>query len=322
MQLSGRPWLAFCVLVMSAPAASAQPATARGEALFKQGIELKAAGNLAAACDAFDASEKLDPNLGTLMYLADCREANQQLTTAWAFFLEAEQRTRNGTDDESVQINASARERAGRLEPRLSKLKLVVPEASKLSGLEILVGDELFKPSTWNLDVPVDGKAHTITARAPGRISWTTMVVVGPERDLKSVEVPALKLAPILPPIVGTSRANDPSGPSRSSNVPPILLVAGGAVFFGGAIGFELSSRTEYAKSERQPEDAHQTALWESAKLRRYAAVGLLAGGFGCVGVAVWMWVRRSGESVPPPTTLVEPVAGPGYAGIQVGRAW
>ena len=303
-----RATLVLCILARSA---TADPDNARGEALFKQGVELKAAGKLAQACDAFEASEKADPNLGTLMYLADCREANQQLSSAWSSFLEAEKRTRNATDDESVQIHTAAAFRAAQLEPRLSKLQLVVPEASRVPGLDVRVDDEPFAPSSWNLDVPIDGQTHTITARAPGRIAWTTTVAVAIERDRKTVVIPLLKPAPVSNPV--TTR-------NAPSKLPSVLIALGGAGLIGTGIAFEVSSGNLYRRSEAQPQDSKQIDLWEQAKLRRGLAIAGITAGLVAGGAAVWLWVRREHESRT--QTAVAPLIATDLAGVQWVGAW
>src|SRR5262249_50959378 len=47
--------------------AQAQPASAQAEALFRQGKDLLAKGQIAEACAAFDASQKLAPTAATLL---------------------------------------------------------------------------------------------------------------------------------------------------------------------------------------------------------------------------------------------------------------
>src|SRR3954471_12747617 len=64
--------------------ARAQSSTAQAETLFRQGKDLMAHGRVAEACAAFDASQKLDPTIATLLNQASCREKNGQLATAWA----------------------------------------------------------------------------------------------------------------------------------------------------------------------------------------------------------------------------------------------
>jgi len=47
-------------------------------------------------CEAFDASNRLEPRAGTLIALGDCREKNQQLASAWSAYKDALTRVRPG----------------------------------------------------------------------------------------------------------------------------------------------------------------------------------------------------------------------------------
>lgn len=171
---------------------AAEPEGAQAEVLFRQGKELMAAGKLAQACAAFDASQKLDPTLPTLLNQANCRQQNGQLATAWGLFLEAERRTRGGADRASQQMHATAASRAASLEPRLSTLRIDVPDASRIRGLEIRRNDEIVDPAAWLQALPVDGGSYRISARAPGATEWSTAVVIASERDAKTIEIPRL----------------------------------------------------------------------------------------------------------------------------------
>lgn len=172
----------------------AQPSGAQAEILFRQGKELMATGHIAEACSAFDASQRLDPTTPTLLNQANCREQNHQLATAWGMFLEAERRTRGGADKASKQMNATARDRIARIEPRLSTLRVTVPAASRLDGLELARDGELLDPATWNRALPIDGGTYRLTARAPGRVAWSSTITVAAERDAQTIEIPALAI--------------------------------------------------------------------------------------------------------------------------------
>lgn len=179
-------------LAASASPALAQSAGAQAEVLFRQGRELMNAGKLAEACAAFDESQRLEPAITTLLNLAGCREKNGQLATAWGLFLDAERQTRGGSDANTQQLHDLAQARASKLEPRVSKLTIVVAAEHRRDGLEVTRGNERVDAVMWNSALPIDGGSYTITARAPGVAPWSTQVTVGVEGDSKTVEVPAL----------------------------------------------------------------------------------------------------------------------------------
>src|SRR5688500_5414952 len=79
--------LAMTVLMLVARPALAQSVEA--EALFREGKALLQQGKLAEACAKFDASDRLEPSVGTELNAADCHEKNGKVATAWAGFLKA-----------------------------------------------------------------------------------------------------------------------------------------------------------------------------------------------------------------------------------------
>src|SRR5262245_51965919 len=82
---------ALC-LSLCAPAAAAQPPETRqqaAEALFQQGRELLELGNYAAACQRFEASQRLDAGLGTLLFLGECYDKLGKSASAWKAFADA-----------------------------------------------------------------------------------------------------------------------------------------------------------------------------------------------------------------------------------------
>ncbi|HEX5098164.1 MAG TPA: hypothetical protein VFV94_01635, partial [Polyangiaceae bacterium] len=68
---------------------SAQDARAAAVLAYDQAEALMAAGKVAEACPRYAESQKLDPQLGTLLHLADCLEKKGQTASAWAAFRDA-----------------------------------------------------------------------------------------------------------------------------------------------------------------------------------------------------------------------------------------
>ena len=160
---------AVCALVALSSSAHAQPAGAQAEVLFREGRGLMTAGKYAEACAAFEQSQKLEPAITTLINLAGCREKAGQLATAWGLFLEAERQTRTARDAATQKLHDVAKDRAKKLEPRISKLAINVPRNSQVEGLEIARDAERIESVMWNHALPIDGGTYTIPARRRGR---------------------------------------------------------------------------------------------------------------------------------------------------------
>jgi hypothetical protein len=292
--------LATIVVVASSSIAVAQPAGAQAEVLFRQGRELMTAGKVAEACSAFEQSQKLEAAVATLINLAGCREKNNQLATAWGLFLDAERQTRSGTDDATMRLHDIAQDKAHKLEPRVSKLTINVPQQSQASGLEITRGTERVDAVMWNRALPIDGGSYTITARAPGANVWTSTVTIGAEGDTKTIDVPDLRnLSRDLEP-----KHDDAPTTWISDTIVPLSVGAGAIVAFGGALGFELAGESSYnaAKAETTSQ-ARRDSLYSSANTKRYVGEALLLGGAAAAGVAVWLYLRTDHEHVPTATT-------------------
>jgi hypothetical protein len=219
-------WL-VTVLVAGAIAAvpsrgSAQSASVQAQSLFDEGRKQLKAGKLAEACAAFEASQKLDPRVTTLLNLAECREQRGQLATAWGTFVDANRMARDTGENKLAKVATS---HAHKLEPRLSRLTIAVPADHQVPGLAVLRGRDPVDPVSWNHALPIDGGSYTITARAPGREPWSTTRTIKVEGDAVTIEIPRLaELKPGAPPTVAAhapSAAPPPSPPPRAVSPSP-----------------------------------------------------------------------------------------------------
>lgn len=288
-------------VLLSSSMTLAQPAGAQAETLFRQGRDLMASGKTAEACSAFQESQRLEPAVTTLLNLAGCREKLGQIATAWGLFLEAERQTRSATTAADRQLHDVAQKRAAGLEPRISKLEIDVPDASKLDGLEIKRGEERIDAGAWNRALPVDGGTYTISATAPKSLPWSTQITIGGEHDSKTVQVPKLAPAPEQPVPVATAAVpadHETAPPAASpSRTVPIAVGAGALVLLGGALAFDLWGNSTYddAKAEMTSQ-ARRDSLYDSANTKRYVAIGLGVGGIAAAGVATWLFLRGGHE--------------------------
>ena len=310
----------------------AQSSTAQAETLFRQGKDLIAKGKIAEACAAFDASQKLDPTIATLLNQASCREKNGQLATAWGLFLDAERQSRAATDSATRQFHQVATDHAAKLEPRLSTLTITIAAESRVGGLEILRDSEPVDAGAWNKALPVDGGTYTITARAPGNAEWSSTVTVGVQHDSKTIEIPKLKAAALQPshdprPAAPPDPAIATAGHRRSLVLP--IVVGGVAVgLFGGALGFELSARSTYDKIAKSTDNKQRNSLFDSAVNKRHVSEGLGIAGVAAAGVSVWLFLRSAGSDEATSTStqasrlLIQPVLGSDHAGLAVSGSY
>ena len=106
------PWLVGG-LFWPLPLVRKATATSRALAvqLFDQAEALVGKGRFAEACPKYAESFRLDPQLGALIYLAECYEKNGQLASAWGSYREAEEMAQK-RHDERARARARTRHRA------------------------------------------------------------------------------------------------------------------------------------------------------------------------------------------------------------------
>ena len=163
---SSRAALAAVAIVLSSAIAQAAPTggdKAMATHLFDEAQKLLESHDYAIACLKLRESQRLDPQLGTMLHLADCYEKEGKTASAWAAFKDgAEVAAKRGDPRESV-----ARERAAALEAHLSRLTIAVTTTPPVQAV-LLDGEVIGRP-LWGSASPIDPGAHKIVVKAKGR---------------------------------------------------------------------------------------------------------------------------------------------------------
>jgi hypothetical protein len=311
-----------------AGAAGAEP----GGPELERGRALLADGEVAAACRAFAASQRLAPTPQTQVALASCEEQDRHLVTAWRSFREAAAATADAEAGPLRRFHDAAAARAARLEPRLSTLRIRVPPSARLDGLELLRDGAPLPEASWDQPIPLDRGTYAVMVRAPGHPAWSTTVTVAAEGDHQVVEVPWL-VAPEEVSVVSAPAAPAAAGPAApEAPAPPLTLevprrvpgltfaLASGAwMALGTAVVLELWSEATYAESQATKDGTRQAELWSAADDRRYAAATLAVVGVGCAGAALWIYLRRDHDEA---GIVAVPTASPDGAGVMLRGRW
>jgi hypothetical protein len=186
------PALGLGLLVATlAPSALAAPTAqqrALAEQLFRDARKLVKSGDIDEACPKFAESQRLDPQLGTLLHLATCHEKQGLTASAWVEYTEATALAKRAGESDREAI---ARARADKLEQRLSRLS--IEAAERPPGFEVLLDGKRLGDAAIGTAVPVDPGAHDIEARAPGRVPWRGEVVIDEGPSEQSFAIPALE---------------------------------------------------------------------------------------------------------------------------------
>jgi hypothetical protein len=283
---------------------------AAAEALFNEGRSLVASGKFAQACPKFEASQQLDPGLGTLLNLAECYEKLGKTASAWAEYREAIPLARASGSKVRQDL---ATERAAALESRLSMLTIRAMGGSEdATGLEIRRDGIPVQSAELGSPIPVDPGPHTIEAVAPGKLKWSSTIQITDAAKL-AVEVPAL--TPVAggaaPPTPAAKPIEAPpldqgahSSSSSTQRTAGIIVGAVGVVGIGIGAVFALGASSKWsdakAKCTAYPYGCNQDSMDARSSAQSKASVATIAfivGGVAVAGGAVlWLTAGPSQE--------------------------
>jgi hypothetical protein len=320
---------AALVVCLFAAAGEAQPQDRKVEAqaLFDQAKAMTAQGNYAKACPLFALSQRIDPGLGTMLWLADCYENAGQTASAWAEFKEAAGAAALRQDPREKV----AREHAAALEPKLSKLRI---RAATVPGLELTRDGRAVTAAELGLELPVDPGAHSIAARARGYEPWTQTVDVPAQPGVVSVDVPALELHAVESAPVVTPAASVPhEGRSKQASMKLAGIVTGGSglVILGVGTALSIDAKVTYDNSNAEHHCASNnvcdgTGLHDRStayQLAGWATAGFVVGATALAGGAAMVFLAprifpTSGAS----SAILVPSFGSHGGGLAVDGAW
>jgi hypothetical protein len=331
------PWLAVpLALALAAPAAADNLTS---DDLFREGVLLFGRGEIAAACDRFERSYKMDAAPGTLFNLASCHEKQGRLWRARLDYLDLVQRATAAGKLDKAKLS---RDRLASVEARLPKVALIFPAGSNVAT--IVLDDASLAPETWHDPVPVDPErgTHAVEFRAPARATvQKTITITG--AAVLNVDVPLLQPEPAVtstpgsaPPastpttVPATEPASDAPRASQKEPPPPArrsvpvagyVLLGTGVVALGVGTFFAFQAASQ--KSDADAACGSSTGVCPTAgqtqaassKFDDYRTSAIVSGvGFGlgaiAVGVGLYMVLSTPGPSST--SLLLTPMVGQG----------
>ena len=316
---SPRTWTSIAAtsaLVIALASGSARAQSAEAEALFNDGVTLLKQASADRACDAFEASNRIEPRAGTLIRLGECREQLHQLASAWSAYKDALTRVKDPRKQKLAQARIAS------IEPRLSHLTIVVPDIARIAGLALARDGKAIDPGLWNLAIPINGGTYTITATAPDHATWTQTVTVAIERGQASLSVPALEHAAaagastqLVPAPATASLHDEPAEDGDHPRLEPagtfttkrevaigVLAVGVGAAVSGALLGRSANTKRDDAYALcpdpatpcARADDAN--SLISAAHTRAYEADAAFAIGSVAAIVAGTLWFTGGPE--------------------------
>ncbi|MCB9588689.1 MAG: hypothetical protein H6718_24985 [Polyangiaceae bacterium] len=223
-------------------------------------------GKFSEACPKLEQSNRIDPAIGTLLYLAECYEKEGKTASAWATFSEASSKAQAEGQTDRAEMGRS---RAQALEPKLSRLSLQVgAEARAIPGYQVKRSGEVVDASLWGVPVPIDPGEYAIVISAPGYQEYSIKVRVEGEGKTVEAQLPALIKAkgepaaeapPETPPPAVTPTPAPAPGPrgdegtSDGSGQRTAGIIVGGLGLAGIAVGsvFGLQAISKNSDAEK-----------------------------------------------------------------------
>ena len=159
--------------------------------LYDDAMSLFERGEFERACEEYAESQRLDPQLGTLVHLADCYAKLGKTASAWALFKEAAEIATQRND----WRQELARSRVAELEPNVCKLT-IRPDPGAPEGLEITSNGSAIGRTLFGSPIPVDPGEYLLVARANGFEDWSRKVAITADTPSTLVEIPPLTAKP------------------------------------------------------------------------------------------------------------------------------
>jgi hypothetical protein len=334
----------FATTARGQTASSTRPSpedVAAAAALFKDAKELAQAQNLGPACDKFAESQRLDPHLGTLIYLATCHELLGKTASAWGEFTRAADLAARTHESAREQL---ARNRAAALESRLSKI--VVQVRVRTPDMHIEINGREKDPATLADPLPVDPGEYTIRASAQGHQDWVKTIAVAAGPTTLVVDVPPLTelptggstAAPVVSPVtpVVDARQNErvteqPPGesmPSRGWRTAGFVIGGVGLAGIGvgtyfGLTAFALKHRADTYECTAD-RACSQQGLTDHKNENTDATISTISFGVGLAALAVGTYLVLRPPSVRKAAARrwIAPQVGAGAVGIAGGAVW
>src|SRR5262249_28306194 len=143
------------------------------------------------------------------------------------------------------------------LEPKLSRLTVVISPAADTADIEIQVDRVSVRRAAWGVPAPLDPGTHMVEARVSGRKAWSQQVFVGQQLANLTVTVPVLE--PEAPQLPVPSESPLAAETVSKRPVPSSVYVAG-AVTLGLVAGavttgvIYTARRSKFSATENDPE--------------------------------------------------------------------
>lgn len=189
-------------------------AVREAESSFLSARKLLKKGRTNEACVLFEKSHALDPALGSLLNLANCREKQGKRAEAFELFNEAAAWAVRKKEKDREQLAVS---RVNELRAQLSWLEVSIEDP--LPGMLLSIEGRSWALRSENTVIPADPGKQLLRVMAPGHREWTSSVVIRKATEVVKVRIPGL--APLEEEPVKAQAPKVEPPPARVEKLPP-----------------------------------------------------------------------------------------------------
>jgi len=291
------------------------------ETLGQAGETLLAQGDVEGACRKFRQSSTFEASGPRLLVLAQCWERAGKTASAWEAY-------RRAAGLGPAEITAQAREGEARVGAHLTHLEVTPPTGADFGDVEVYLDGSRLSPVHYGVALPIDPGAHELTASATGRQRWALELELPSAPGTTSIRIPESSLA-LKPRTAPPTPALANGDETRANAAPPgqtmrtVGLVLGGAGIAGLTLGtvFAFKARADHndlqaACAGNVCAESARSQLDEYRSNALVANTALVIGASSLVGGVVVYLLAPSGKASPKGHVALEPLLGPGVAGL------
>ena len=292
-----------------------------------------AAKDFQKACPLLAESYRLDPLGGTLQNLAVCYEALGLWASAYGRFQQLRSLSKRAVPPRADRI-ALADEHIAVVEPRLSRVKLVLAPQTGNATVSVKIDDIEYGSASWSAGILLDPGTHALVVVAVEKMPYRTTISVTKEGATDIVQIPRLEDAIG----VAAQRAEvDRYRPDANLRAPGLLVGGvGGAALAVGVVFGVLTIATNNAAKDRcsgtpgaEGFDAAGHCVrggdpWRESNAKRddartFANVSNVLVPVGVVGLGVCVYlVLRSGRELDRPPSRPRARLVPSFGGAAI----
>lgn len=325
--------LAAVLALGLATTAAARPSPhqrAKADALFRQGKRLMAAQHYAEACDAFEQSFTIDPEIGAELNVARCYQEWGKLAHALVAYKKAEDMASAAHDDRAPKIHALVVD----VDHQVPRFTIKAPPGADASQAHVKLDGAKLAAAQLGEPQLVDPGPHLVEYDgATGKISKVVPIDRGASSELV-LDLPAAAADGTSPTTSDSSSVRaavdgtEPAAPGHTQRILAIATGGAGIVAMGIAGGLAVSAKSKYShaltadcmNSANACDPAGLTATHAARHQANIASVVFGAGAAAlAAGVVIYLVAPHEPAAAREHALYLVPTLAPGAAGVALG---